>query len=278
VVKAVVLYAAARLFRVARPVAAEVALLLAQGGEFAFIVIGLASVKGLLDIEIATSAIAVAGLSMMVTPFLANIARHLGERLETMEHAEKNSPDAEMAELRDHVVIGGFGRVGQTIARVLDSENVPWIAFDTNGALVTEHRERNRPVYFGDASRHEILHHAGIRKARAFIVTLGSAEATERMVRAIIKLRPKAAVLARAKDSEHATRLTKLGAADAIPEAVEASLQLAGRLLEKLDFPEEVADRRIADMRNLEVVAVQRAAKKARKAEKAEHARKAENA
>ncbi len=267
-VKASALYFAARLFKVARPVAAEVALLLAQGGEFAFIVIGLASGKGLLDQEIATSAIAVAGLSMMVTPLLASVARRIAERLDTMDH-EHHTPEAGTAELRDHVVIGGFGRVGQTVARVLDSENVPWIAFDTNGALVTEQREQDRPVYFGDASRHEILHHAGIRKARAFIVTLGSAEATERMVAEIIKLRPKAMVLARAKDSEHALRLTKLGAADAIPEAVEASLQLAGRLLENLDFPEEVADRRIADIRNLEVVAVQRAAKKARKAERA---------
>jgi CPA2 family monovalent cation:H+ antiporter-2 len=263
-IKATVLYAAARLFRVERPVAAEVALLLAQGGEFAFIGIGLASGKGLLQPQVATSAIAVAGLSMMVTPLLANLARRLGERLEPLEHAH-HAPDDQLGDLRDHVIIGGYGRVGQTVARVLDSENVPWIAFDTNGNLVTEHREKNRPVYFGDASRHEILHHAGVRKARAFIVTLGSAEATERMVTEIIKLRPKACVLARAKDSEHAARLTKLGATDAIPEAVEASLQLAGRLLENLDFPEEVADRRIADVRNLEVVAVRRAAKKAGK-------------
>jgi len=268
VIKAVVLYTAARIFRVERHLAAEVALLLAQGGEFAFIVIGLASAKGLLEVEIGTSAIAVAGLSMMVTPLLAKLARHIGERLETSDQESRHSPEAEMVELRDHVVIGGFGRVGQTVARVLDSENVPWIAFDTNGSLVTEFREKNRPVFFGDASRHEILHHAGVKKARAFIVTLGSAEATERMVKEIIRLRPKACVLARAKDSEHATRLTNLGATDAIPEAVEASLQLAGRLLENLDFPEDVADRRIADIRNLEVVAVQRAAKKSAKAEK----------
>ena len=267
-VKATVLYVAARLFRVERPVAAEVALLLAQGGEFAFIVIALATAKGLLDPNVGTSAVAVAGLSMMVTPLLAKLARVLAERLEPIEH-EHHSPDAGMAEMRDHVVIGGFGRVGQTVARVLDSENVPWIAFDTNGALVTEHREKGRPVYFGDASRHEILHHAGAKKARAFIVTLGSAEATDRMVMEIFKLRPRACVLARAKDSEHAARLTTLGATDAIPEAVEASLQLAGRLLENLDFPEDVADRRIADIRNQEVVAVRRAAKQARKAEKA---------
>jgi CPA2 family monovalent cation:H+ antiporter-2 len=270
-VKAIVLYAAARLFRVERPVAAEVALLLAQGGEFAFIVIGLATAKGLLDPEIATSAVAVAGLSMMVTPFLASIARRLGEWLEPMEH-EHQSPEEEIAEMRDHVIIGGFGRVGQTIARILDSENVPWIAFDTNSALVTEHREKDRPVYFGDASRHEILHHAGAKKARAFVVTLGSAEATERMVMEITKLRPKACVLARAKDPDHAARLAKLGATDAIPEAVEASLQLAGRLLENLDFPEDVADRRIDDARDREVAAVRIAAKKARKAEKTQNA------
>ncbi len=265
VVKSAALYLAARLFRVERPVAAEVALLLAQGGEFAFIVIGLASAKGLLDREIATSAVAVAGLSMMVTPFLAAVARRISERLEPMEHAHA-SPEDEIAEMRDHVVIGGFGRFGQTIARVLDSENVPWIAFDTNGALVTEQREKGRPVYFGDASRHEILHHAGVKKARAFVVTLASAEASERMVTEIMKLRPRACVLTRARDSDHAARLAKLGATEAIPEVIEASLQLAGRLLEHLDFPEEVADRRIADVRNLEVVAINRAAKKAKKA------------
>ncbi len=76
------------------------------------------------DPVIATSAVAVAGLSMMVTPLLAKLARAISDRLEPMEH-EHNSPDAEMAEMRDHVVIGGFGRVGQTVARVLDSENVP---------------------------------------------------------------------------------------------------------------------------------------------------------
>ena len=91
------------------------------------------------------------------------------------------------------------------------------------------------------------------------------------MVAEVLKLRPKAIVLARAKDSEHAARLATLGATDAIPEAIEASLQLAGRLLENLDFPEEVAERRIAEVRTREVVAMRRAAKKARKAASTEH-------
>lgn len=246
--------------------AAEVALLLAQGGEFAFIVIGLARGKGLLDAEIATSAIAVAGLSMMVTPFLAILARRVGEWLEPMEH-EHHSPEEDVADMRDHVIIGGFGRVGQTIARVLDRENVPWVALDTHGETVTQYREQGRMVYFGDASRQELIDRAGGKRARAFVVTLGSEGATERMVAEIRKIRPKACVIARAKDGAHAARLTRLGATGAIPETVEASLQLAGRLLENLDYPEDVAIQRIAEVRAMEVVEVRKASKTADAAE-----------
>jgi CPA2 family monovalent cation:H+ antiporter-2 len=265
-VKAAALYFAARLFRVTRPVAAEVALLLAQGGEFAFIVIGLARGKGLLDAEIATSAIAVAGLSMMMTPVLAILARRISERLEPMEH-EHHSPEEEVADMRDHVIIGGFGRVGQTIARVLDTENVPWVALDTHGETVTHFREQGRMVYFGDASRPELIERAGAKKARAFVVTLGSEDAAERMVAEIRKLRPKTCVIARAKDGSHAARLTRLGATRAIPETIEASLQLAGRLLENLDFPDDVAIQRLAEVRAIEVVEVRKASKTAEAAE-----------
>ena len=262
VVKATILYIAARLFFVARATAAEVALLLAQAGEFAFIVIGLARGDNLLSQDVATGAIAVAGLSMMITPLLAILARRIADWLELQEHdTELMEPDASV--LRDHVVIGGFGRVGQTIARVLESENVPYIAMDTNGAVVSEKREAGQMVYFGDASRPEFLARAGVMHARAFIVTLNGTEATERMVAEILKIRPKARVLARARDPGHAVRLTALGAVGVIPETTEASLQFAGRLLEALDFPEDVATQRIADLRVLELAGINRAKKKA---------------
>jgi monovalent cation:H+ antiporter-2, CPA2 family len=260
VIKATILYIAARIFFVARATAAEVALLLAQAGEFAFIVIGLARGDNLLSQDVATGAIAVAGLSMMITPLLAILARRIADRLESHEHdIVLMEPDASV--LRDHVVIGGFGRVGQTIARVLESENVPYIAMDTNGAVVSEKREAGQMVYFGDPSRPEFLARAGVKHARAFIVTLNSTEATERMVAEILKVRPKARVLARARDANHAVRLTAIGAVGVIPEATEASLQLAGRLLEALDFPEDVATQRIADIRLAEVEALRRAMK-----------------
>lgn len=266
-VKAAILYFAARLFRVARATAAEVALLLAQAGEFAFIVIGIARGDNLLSQDVATGAIAVAGLSMMVTPLLAILARHIAERLEP-HHDDHNISDDDVADLRDHVLIGGFGRVGQTIARVLDSENVPWVAFDTSGKVVSEQREAGRMVYLGDPSRREFLERAGAKQARVFVITLGAADATERMVAEILKLRPKARILARAKDAEHAIRLTQLGCAGVIPEAVEASLQLAGRVLEALDFPEDVSDQRVADIRALELRGLWQAGKAQKKAAK----------
>ena len=260
IVKAAILYVAARLFFVARVTAAEVALLLAQAGEFAFIVIGIARRDSLLSQDVATGAIAVAGLSMMATPVLAILARRLAARIESIDHESENM-DAEIAELRDHVVIGGFGRIGQTIARVLERENVPYVAFDTNGALVGKQRGAGHMVYFGDASRPEFLERAGVKRARAFIVTLDGAEATERMVAEILKMRPRAQVLARARDAGHAVKLTNIGAVGVIPEATEASLQLAGRLLEALDFPEDVVIQRIADLRAAEVEELRRASK-----------------
>ncbi|GIK79151.1 MAG: potassium transporter TrkA [Alphaproteobacteria bacterium] len=250
--KALILYGAARLFRVARPVAAEIALLLAQAGEFAFVVIGLARGKELLEPHVATAAVAVAGLSMIVTPVLAALARRLAERLEPLDHSS-DRPDDDVSRMRDHVIIGGFGRVGQAVARVLDNEKVPWVAFDTNGALVAEQRAADRAVYFGDASHREILQHAGVANARAIVITLDGAAAAERAVDQVLTLRPNAQVFARAKDPEHALRLSARGAVSAIPETVEASLQLVGRLLEALDFPPDAANARVAQERAYEM-------------------------
>jgi CPA2 family monovalent cation:H+ antiporter-2 len=250
-VKAAILFGVARAFGVAAATAVEVALLLAQAGEFAFVVIGLASASKLLSPELSSAAVAAVGLTMLVTPILAVLARRAAARLEPLDHAGQ-APDADTAKLEEHVIIGGFGRVGQTIAQLLEREQVPFVALDPDAALVTEQRRRGRAVYFGDASRREILERAGAAHARAFVVTLDAPGAAERMVQSIMTLRKDAAVFARAKDAAHAARLARLGALDVIPEAVEASLQLAGRLLAGLDLPKEVVEKRLAEAREAE--------------------------
>jgi CPA2 family monovalent cation:H+ antiporter-2 len=251
-VKAAILFAAARGFGVPRAVAAEVALLLAQAGEFGFVAIGVAQAGALLSPRLAAGAVAVVGLSMLVTPLAALAARALAARLEAAEYG-RNVPGPELAELDNHVVIGGFGRVGYLIAQALEGENVPYVALDANGERVARMRLEHQPVFFGDAGRLELLDKVGALRARAFVVTVNNAGAAERMVAAARTIRPDALVFARAADAAHAARLMDLGAVEVIPETVEASLQLAARLLEGLDMPEDAVSQRVADMRAAEM-------------------------
>jgi K+:H+ antiporter len=246
--KAIILFGASRLLGVA----AEVAILLAQGGEFAFVVIALGRLGGLLSAEMAQIAAAVVGLSMMVTPVCASCGRWLGRRVQHFDHAH-HMPAANLGGLEDHVVIGGYGRVGQRIARLLAAENVPFIALDTDGELVTTHRQGGHHVYFGDAGRPEFLTRVGAAQARAFVVTVNARQAAERMVAAARERQPQALVYARAIDAPHAARLLGLGAVHVIPEAVEASLQLGGRLLEGLGLSEEAVARRLEELREQEL-------------------------
>jgi len=249
--KAAIMFVAARAFGVQRAVAAEAALLLAQAGEFGFVVIAVAQAWALLPPRLAEGTVAVVAISMLLTPLVAMAARRLAARLEAGDQSH-HAPGADVFQFDNHVIIGGFGRVGQLLAQALEAENVPYVALETNGELITRMRLAQRPVFFGDAGRPELLERIGAQRARAFVVTVNNPQAAERMVAAARSLRPKALVFARAIDGGHAVRLAELGAVGAIPETVEATLQLAARLLEGLDLPDEAVSRRIADMRAAE--------------------------
>ena len=242
VVKALALYLASRIFGVPPPVAAELSLLLFQAGEFALVTVGLGRAVGVLTEEVAHAALGIIALSMMLTPLVGTLARRLGAYLEHDGQLRHAAPAKDYA---DHVIISGYGRVGQLIARMLESEHVPYIAFDTNSDTVRAHQKAPGRVFFGDAGRAEMLERAGARRARAFLITVNSAGAAERVTRAILKMRPDAMVLARARDADHAKRLTGLGVSAAIPETVEASLLLGSRVLSAVGLPEEAIIRRV---------------------------------
>jgi CPA2 family monovalent cation:H+ antiporter-2 len=246
-IKGAMIFGLASLFGLRRAVAIELALLLSQGGEFAFVVISLARGYDLLPPAVATGAVATVALSMMATPLLAGLARRARTQLDGLDYAEHAPQDS--AEFRDHVVIGGFGRAGQTVARLLESESIAYVALDLDGERVAAERKAGRQVFFGDASRRELLERAGAAHARAFVVTLDTPGAAEGMVEAVRAIKPESCVIARAKDLAQAEQLVRLGAVGVVPEAVEASLQLARRLLLELDVPDEVVDRRIDDAR-----------------------------
>lgn len=249
VVKAVILFGAARAFGVGGAASAEVALLLPQAGEFGFVALGVATAGNVLEPGLVQFLTATIALTMIVTPALARAAKQIGERVERkIGHAPRELSDEDG--LTDHVIIGGFGRVGQTIARLLAAENVPFLALDMDPRLVDEQRKQGQPVYFGDASRVELLERAGARSARAFVVTPDDAAAAERMVAAVRKLRGDASVLARAIDRDSARSLMRLGAVEVVPETFEASLQLGGRLLEVLGASDDAVAHCLASMRD----------------------------
>lgn len=251
--KTAIAFVTARIMRVERPVAAEAALLLAGAGEFAFVVFALALREGVIDGATAQFLISLAALSMIAIPVLGALGAWLGRRL-VSRRGERDHGVAGVADesYSDHVVIGGFGRVGRTVADLLSSEQIPYVALDLDSRLVAIERRAGRSVYFGDSSRREMLEKVGGASARAFVVTTDEAIASERMVKAILDLWPKAIVHARARDGDHAQRLSAVGVINPIPETLEASLQLAGQVLASLGLPDEVVDARLDAAREAE--------------------------
>ena len=216
-----------------------------SAGEFAFIVVGLAMALGLVPGPTGQFMLIVASLTMMLTPVLELMARKFGALIEEKE-ARGAAEQAEATEaLEGHVVIGGFGRVGRLIASILDREGLSYIAIDKDPAIAAQARSMGLPVRFGDASRLEVLQAARVRDATALVVTLGDEIPTERLTARMREAAPHVPLFVRARDGDQAERLTNAGATAAVPETIEASLQLAARVLEGCGFDDDVVQRRI---------------------------------
>lgn len=242
-------------FSLPRHTAMEAGLLLGQGGEFAFIVVGLAMTLGIIPGEVGQFMLIVAGLTMLVTPLVASAAAQIARRLETRSVAREHEGEfAEVADWENHVILAGFGRVGRTVAATLEAEEIAYLALDTDPAGVARGRADGQPVYYGDAARLEMLNRARIGQAQAIVITMDAPAVAERIVREIRRGWPDLPIYARARDAEHAARLCEAGAANVVPEAVEASLQLAGRVLAGLGTSEDVIARRLDHQRTMEAV------------------------
>lgn len=249
-VKSLITYALARAFGMSNAIATESALLLGQGGEFAFIVISLALSLSLLPNEDAQFFLVVTIMSMLITPFVAKAAKAIGARLAEPSRAGALAlPDESSAELAGHVVIAGYGRVGELMGNVLEGQRIPHVGIDLDAAAVTRHSRDGRAIYFGDASNPEILRRVGIENASAFVVTMDSSTAADRVVRSVHEAWPKLPIIARARDTAHAKRLLGSGAGSVVPETVEASLDLAEVVMEEIGVDHEASRRIIAEHR-----------------------------
>ena len=236
-VKLVAAYGAVRLLNKDRAVAIETAFLLAPAGEFAFVVVATASASGVLPSEIAAPLTAIAGLSMLCIPVMSRIGKALAEMTKPTE-----TPSDEPADFSDHqghVLLAGFGRVGEVVARILSQESADIVALDTNARLVSNAREAGYSAYLGDASRPELLHSVGLEGASVFIITVDNPSIVETLVRSVRRVRPDIPILARAHDALHATELENAGANYVVPEVVETGLQLSGTALRSFGYENE---------------------------------------
>ena len=246
--KTLIAWAACRMVSGDGRTSLETAFLLAPAGEFAFVILAAGAGSAIFSAQEQTIIAAVAGLSMLITPFYGRLGAHLATRLGPSEAVVPFAPQG--GELDGHVIIAGFGRVGRAVARILESEKADVVALDQHPALVSRERKNGWRVYYGDAGRPEFLWQAGSENAKLFVVTVDDAESAEAIVRGICAARPDATILARAMDVEHAARLRDAGASYVIPDAIEAGLQMAGRALEEFGYGGDAVRDRLAAERS----------------------------
>ncbi|HMM90313.1 cation:proton antiporter domain-containing protein [Bradyrhizobium sp.] len=222
-IKSTILVFLARMFRLSWPASLEVGLLLGPGGEFAFVGIGLATTLGLVDAKVASFAVALTTLTMMLTPALSHVARRLAPMVR-----EDKPHDPELAVAPSggsgHAIVVGHGRVGQVVCTMLDRHQFKYTAVDNDAAAVPEQRRQGRTVFYGDATNPEFLKSCGLMEAAAVIVTINEPRAIDEIVAQVRALRKDVLIVSRARDADHARHLYGIGVTDAVPETIEASL------------------------------------------------------
>ena len=221
----------------ARPgTAAEAGILMASPSETTLIVIGTATVAHLVSLSTAHFWQTVTALGLIVTPGLAALGRRLGLRV---EHAVADPSDmaADAAETQGHAVVIGFGRVGRLIADMLTTHGKPYLAIDADAELVASGQRDGYAVAFGDVTRGTALARLGLDSASAAILTMDQPQAAQRLVKHLRSQHPHLPIIARARDAAHAAQLYRAGATLAVPEALEASLQLSEALLVEMGVP-----------------------------------------
>ncbi len=250
-VKAAILYALCRCFHIPAPDAMRACLLLAAGGEFALVAVSASLEVALFSEYVGQLIFSIAVVSMILTPLLAQLGDSLAIRMEKASlEARPESAAEDARSLENHVVLAGYGRVGRAVAQLLQEQNVPFVALDMDIARVRMYADAGEPVYYGDASRAEILRRVGIERASLVLVTIDEPRMSLRTISTIARDWPKLLIHARAYDSDHAEELMTMGAAHVVLDTVETTVSLAGYVLRDLGAPMDSIGLMLESMRD----------------------------
>lgn len=225
-VKALVTALLLRLAGARLGVAAETGVLMASPSETTLIVLGAAGAVGILSRDTVAFWSAATAIGLTITPLLASIGRWAARRVD-----RKTVGDADTIVTEGRTVIAGFGRVGRIVADMLDEHGRPYLAIENDIDGFIDARNRGYSVMFGDISRRELVEKLELGKATAVVLTMDDPVLATRLAKSLRAAHKNLPIIARARDTDHAARLYKAGVTDAVPEAIEASLQLSEAVL-----------------------------------------------
>lgn len=252
--KAVLITGLARLFGAAPGVAMRTGLGLAQAGEFGFVLMNLIRGKGLVDPALVQAILASMLLSMLAAPFIIQNADRIVLRLSSSEWLMQSLQMTRIAtqaiKTSGHVIICGYGRSGQNLARMLEQEGAAYVALDLDPDRVSAAAAAGESVVYGDAARREALVAAGVHRAAAVAITYASTPSALKVLHQIHALEPGLPVIVRTVDDADIERLLAAGATEVIPEIIEGSLMLASHLLVVIGVPMRRVLRRVEAMRD----------------------------
>lgn len=218
-------------------VAVRTALLLGPAGEFAFVTMNLATDAGVVSHQTGGFITTLTAVSMAMVPLLDALGGRFAERMKPAAPVDPALLVAPPTAADRRVVVVGYGRVGQLVCEMLKHHKVPFIAVDSDAREIADLRRAGHEVYYGDATNRAFLESCGLREASALVLTVHTAGAIDEIASLAKAIQPDLTIIARARDADHAKALYKLGVTDAVPETIEASLQLSEAVLFDLGVP-----------------------------------------
>lgn len=247
--KTVLITGLARLFGTPMVNAIQTGLLVSQGGEFAFVLLGLARGEALITPMTEQILFAAIILSMVVTPWLAALGARIAARSDGKDQGTAQSLQEEADALADHILIIGFGRVGRAVSRVVKAHGMDYIGLDTSHQQIKLSRDKGDTIFYGDAGNIGVLKAAGAARARAAVITIDKAAIAVESVQALRESYSDLDVIVRARDLSHGEELMAAGASAVVPDTLEASLQLGATVLRAAETDEDCINELISSFR-----------------------------
>lgn len=241
-IKALVLYLLGRAYGLGNRSSINLAVAISQGGEFAFVLFGAAVASAVLDGDLADLLVMTVTLSMAFTPLLFMLSEKLG----SLSGTTAERPFDTIDEHGTRVLIAGFGRFGQLVARVLTVRNIPFTALDRNYEQVDFVRRFGSKVYYGDPSRVDLLRAAGIESAEVFVIAVNDPAEAIRIAETIRRHFPHIKIFARAHNRKSVYQLSDAGVDYVVREVFHSSMEMSRHLLQALNIPADEAEKAVA--------------------------------